>query len=419
MIKISVIIPVYCVEKYLKECLDSIFQQTLKEIEVICINDGSNDNSLMILNEFKEKYSDMVVYTQENAGSGSARNTGIKIAQGNYLMFVDPDDFLAERDAMESLYAAAEKNQAEVCGGNLLKMINNVVSLHNDGVFANYIPRNGVFTFRDYQFAYGHTRYIIRKDLLVNNDIFYPKYQRGQDIAFIAKALNAANKICLIDKNIYVHRKGHKKVYYTEKKADDFVESLYDVVNLAIDNGLNELFNMYVKQMNRFAKQVWYAQIQKANSWEKIDRINQCIQRGNVIFKYNKKVNCLMKKDEYAKYSFMMEKQWEELEKNVVAHKNLFIYGAGEIGKKVLKYLKDKNCIPKSFVVSDSHSGETTVDNIPIIPVDALNENEECLFILSAANSQIRKDMEKHLLLKGYHNILNLNADIFIYKEME
>ena len=416
MIKVSVIIPVYCVEQYLKECLDSIFQQTLKEIEVICINDGSNDNSLMILNEFKEKYSGMVVYTQENAGSGNARNTGIRIAKGNYLMFVDPDDFLAQRDAMESLYTAAEKNQAEVCGGNLLKMINNVVSLHNDGVFANYIPRNGIFSFRDYQFAYGHTRYIIRKDLLVNNDICYPEYQRGQDIAFMAKVLNAANKICLIDKNIYVHRKGHKKVYYTERKADDFVESLYDVVNLAIDNEFNELFNIYVKQINGFAKQVWYAQIQRDNSWKKIDRINQCIQKGNVIFKHNIKANCLMEKDEYAKYSLMMEKKWEELEKNVAVHKKVIIYGAGKIGRKVLKYLKSKNCVPESFVVSNP-SGEATIDNIPIISVDALTEDKECLIILSAVNPLVRKDMEKRLLLKGYHNILNLNTDILYIRK--
>lgn len=360
----------------------------------------------------------MVVYTQENAGSGNARNTGIRIAKGNYLMFVDPDDFLAQRDAMESLYTAAEKNQAEVCGGNLLKMINNVVSLHNDGVFANYIPRNGIFSFRDYQFAYGHTRYIIRKDLLVNNDICYPEYQRGQDIAFMAKVLNAANKICLIDKNIYVHRKGHKKVYYTERKADDFVESLYDVVNLAIDNEFNELFNIYVKQINGFAKQVWYAQIQRDNSWKKIDRINQCIQKGNVIFKHNIKANCLMEKDEYAKYSLMMEKKWEELEKNVAVHKKVIIYGAGKIGRKVLKYLKSKNCVPESFVVSNP-SGEATIDNIPIISVDALTEDKECLIILSAVNPLVRKDMEKRLLLKGYHNILNLNTDIFIYKEME
>ena len=190
------------------------------------------------------------------------------------------------------------------------------------------------------------------------------------------------------------------------------------MVNLAIDNGLNELFNMYVKQMNGFAKQVWYAQIQKATSWEKIDRINQCIQRGNIIFKYNIKANCLMEKDEFAKYSLMMEKKWEELEKNVAVHKKVIIYGAGKIGRKVLKYLKSKNCVPESFVVSNP-SGEATIDNIPIISVDALTEDKECLIILSAVNPLVRKDMEKRLLLKGYHNILNLNTDIFIYKEME
>lgn len=417
MIKISIIIPVYRAEKYLKECLESVFSQTLKEVEVICVNDGSNDNSLMILNEFKKKYSNMIVYTQENSGSGNARNTGIKMAKGKYLMFVDPDDFLAGEEAVESLYVAAENNHVDVCGGNLLKSINNVVSLRNDGIFAKYIPKNGLFTFKDYQFAYGHTRYIIKKELLVNNNITYPEYERGQDIVFMAKVLNTAGQFYLIDKDIYIHRKGYKKAFYTEKKADDFVESLYDVLDLAISNGLKELYDIYVKQINGFAKQVWYKQIQKTNSWGKIIRVNQRIIKGNEQFKYNKKANCLMSEDEYEEYLSMLEKQWEELEKDVADCKEIIIYGAGKRGKKVLEYLKSKNCVPECFVISKSPAKETMIEGIPVISVDKLTENKESLFILSAVNPLVRDDMKKHLLCKGYNNILNLDADFFLAEE--
>ena len=88
MPKVSVIIPVYNVEKYLRECLDSVINQTLSDIEIICINDGSTDNSLEILKEYAENDSRIKIITQENQGQGVARNNAIEAAQGEYLVFV-------------------------------------------------------------------------------------------------------------------------------------------------------------------------------------------------------------------------------------------------------------------------------------------------------------------------------------------
>ena len=93
-VKVSVILPVYNVEKYLKECLDSILNQTLQEIEVICVDDGSTDRSLEILREYEKKDKRVIVLTQENKGAGAARNKGLAIAKGEYLSFLDSDDFL-------------------------------------------------------------------------------------------------------------------------------------------------------------------------------------------------------------------------------------------------------------------------------------------------------------------------------------
>ena len=93
-IKFSIIIPVYNVEKFLRESLDSIVAQTFKDFEVICVNDGSTDNSLEILKEYANNDSRIKVISQENQGQGVARNNAIDIAQGKYLLFVDPDDFI-------------------------------------------------------------------------------------------------------------------------------------------------------------------------------------------------------------------------------------------------------------------------------------------------------------------------------------
>ena len=94
MAKISVVVPVYNVEKYLKECIDSIINQTLEDIEIICVNDGSTDSSLEILNNFAEQDNRIKVITQSNQGLSAARNTGIKYANGEYISFIDSDDYI-------------------------------------------------------------------------------------------------------------------------------------------------------------------------------------------------------------------------------------------------------------------------------------------------------------------------------------
>ena len=97
MIKVSVIIPVFNVEKYLEECLESILAQTLKEIEIICVNDGSVDNSLSILKEYEKKYPQIkVLKNKTNMGQGYTRNIGIKEASGLYIGFVDSDDYVSK-----------------------------------------------------------------------------------------------------------------------------------------------------------------------------------------------------------------------------------------------------------------------------------------------------------------------------------
>ena len=94
-IKVSVCIPVYNMEKYIEDCIKSLVNQTLKEIELIFVNDGSTDNSLNILNEYKKQYPDIIkVISQENKGLGGARNKGLELASGEYIGFVDADDFV-------------------------------------------------------------------------------------------------------------------------------------------------------------------------------------------------------------------------------------------------------------------------------------------------------------------------------------
>ena len=112
-VKVSVIIPVYNVELYLRECLDTVVNQTLKEIEIIIINDGSTDNSGEIIKKYENEYSNIISITQENHGLGNARNQGLNCAKGEFIYFMDSDDKI-EIDMLEQLYTMAIEQNLEM-----------------------------------------------------------------------------------------------------------------------------------------------------------------------------------------------------------------------------------------------------------------------------------------------------------------
>ena len=119
MPKVSVIIPVYNTAKDLKECLDSVISQTLDDIEIICINDGSPDNSLEILREYAQKDTRFVIIDQKNKGAGAARNIGISQAVGEFVAFMDADDKYPDNQVLEDLYSKVIENNVLICGGEI------------------------------------------------------------------------------------------------------------------------------------------------------------------------------------------------------------------------------------------------------------------------------------------------------------
>ena len=209
-IQVSIIMPVYNVEKYLKQCLDSLFSQTLKSIEIIAVNDGSTDNSLDILEEYQRNNSQsMSIYTTDNYGVSHARNYGMKKASGEYILFVDSDDFI-ELDMCEKLYnkAVADDNDIVICTrynvyedahtGILkrdhikLELINNSFSLYEDKYeLAHILP-----------FPWDK---LFKRELLTDMD--FPLNMRFEDIVFVYQVVVKAKNIGIVDEPLYNYRK--------------------------------------------------------------------------------------------------------------------------------------------------------------------------------------------------------------------
>jgi glycosyltransferase involved in cell wall biosynthesis len=216
--KVSIIIPVYNVEAYLVDCLESIVNQSLKDIEIICINDGSTDNSLEILNEYAQKDNRIVIISQENQGQGVARNNAIGIANGEYILFVDPDDWI-EEGALETLYSFAKEKSAQVVRFDY-KDYNEHSGKIKDRNFAKQIKRKydyDLISTPSYSwktFKKGclinldmHVwAYFYSTDFIKNNLIKFAPTRRGEDQLFANSAILLADKIYYLDKYLYFYR---------------------------------------------------------------------------------------------------------------------------------------------------------------------------------------------------------------------
>ena len=195
MVKISVIIPVYNDEKHLGECLDSVSNQTLDDIEIICINDGSTDSSLEILNEYSTDKR-MTIITQTNQGSAIARNKGLDIAQGEYIGFLDADDIYIYRQSLEIMFDAAKKHDASMISANLkfLTPERNLISNphYKRGTF-HYFREESIIEPDEYGIPFYFYKNLYKADLI--EDIRFPDLLRGQDPIFLSKVLSEVDEI--------------------------------------------------------------------------------------------------------------------------------------------------------------------------------------------------------------------------------
>lgn len=251
MTKVSVIVPIYNMEGYLEQCLDSIVSQTLKDIEIICINDGSTDRCFDILKNFSNRYSNICLINQANAGVSKSRNRGIDFAEGEFVCFIDPDDWYPEKDILECLYEKAKEEGVNICGGSFSSYYNGNIKDNYEGTSAGYTFRvNAKVNFMDYQWDYGYHRFIYRRSMLINNNIYFPEYSRYQDPPFFVRAMLQAVEFYGISKITYRYRIGHQNIDWNEKKTGDLLRGLTDNLYISKQNGLSRLHYNTVLRMN-------------------------------------------------------------------------------------------------------------------------------------------------------------------------
>ncbi len=255
MNKYSFIVPIYNTEKYLNKCLDSILNQTYKNFEVIIINDGSPDNSINIIKDYQARYNNIIVIDEENGGLSVARNNGIKAATGNYLIFVDSDDYV-ELDLLENI----EKEIEDV---DVLRY--QVIMESDDGTKKleckedGFATTNGFDAFRylgNYYFVEPAWCYAFKRSYFIDNNFYFKKGVYHEDFGLIPYVIYKARRVKSVSYlgYHYVIRKGsimttddYKK---TVKKAFDMLEQYKTLrlfsKNMGKKNNLDDYYLSYI-----------------------------------------------------------------------------------------------------------------------------------------------------------------------------
>ncbi|MBQ6219893.1 MAG: glycosyltransferase [Methanosphaera sp.] len=260
MAKISVLIPVYNVAKYLGNCLDSVINQTFKDIEIICINDGSTDNSLKILEEYARKDERIKIISQENQGLGASRNVAIENAKGDYIFFLDSDDLLFNQ-TLEKLYENITANKTDIvlCKLARFNKINelnySIPCFDLESVLQNVDFMNYSFTYKDIKeyvlnnsfsacLKLYNRKFLLEEQFKFDTKIFF------EDVLFHVKVILKAKKISYVPEFLYKYRLSNDtSIINKQSRPTDIFKVIDSVKNFLQENNC---FNEFINEFTLF-----------------------------------------------------------------------------------------------------------------------------------------------------------------------
>ena len=249
---VSIIIPVYNVEEYIEECLESILAQTYKDIELLVVDDGSTDNSLGLIRGYENKFKKIRIFTQQNKGVSEARNLALNYASGEFVLYIDPDDFL-EPIMIEKMVNKAEKYNSDItiCGYYLYYSKDNA----NNKIFTYGINENKTLSslevidmMLNYKLQGQLWNKLFKKDLLINNNFKFEPGRYIQDIFPVFKAVLKSNNIIFVDEPLYYYRQRMSSTVNKKSKklAEDYFHAMYSIMNYIKEENVKVNKDSYV-----------------------------------------------------------------------------------------------------------------------------------------------------------------------------
>ncbi len=258
---LSIIVPVYNVEEYIKECIDSILRQSIQDFEIIVVDDGSKDNSIDIVKKIGDKR--IKILTKENGGLSSARNFGLKVATGKYVVFIDSDDFIILDNCYEEMINIIEKNKSNLVHGDAIKYY----SKENNCIFNKISEiesfKSNNMKSEDFFLACIKEKIVYapvwlnlyNREFLIKNDLYFKEGIYHEDEDFTPRVLLAAKNISIYKKAFYAYRQREGSIMSKEndpiKGRDliDIAEGLSIYIEKITRKELKDSFGIYISSM--------------------------------------------------------------------------------------------------------------------------------------------------------------------------
>lgn len=426
-IKVSIVIPVYNTEKYLKQCLDSVLMQGLDNIEIICVNDGSTDSSVCILEEYAAMDSRVVTITQENQGPSCARNAGIQFSKGKYICFLDSDDMLAD-NALVELYKMAEEKQLEIlcydasCFYESEQLEKNEYKDDYYNSKKSYSEiKTGKELFCDMveadDFCDSACLLFINRKWLEKEDIFFVPNIIHEDCMFVFECFMRAHRIEHINNPYLKYRVRPQSIMTTKANSASLRGRTFCYTAILRYLLNNELSDRERNAIVKFEKLIIYSIKWTDYGLDDIER-DKCANSDPL----EQLIWTSMGVGLEGKYGISENIYLRGFNDLLDSFDNIVLYGAGRMGRKVYQYIKEKGYDSKvlCFAVSKKNIDNEHVGNVLVKEISEVRNEERTLVIVSA-----RRDYQEDMLRKaknlGFENIeiIDLRMEKIIAKQLQ
>lgn len=406
---VTIIIPVYNVDKYLEKCLESVINQTYKNLQIICVDDASTDNSLTILKKYLALDTRIqLVINEKNKGQAFSRNAGFAKVEGKYTYFLDSDDYI-KPDAIERLYCYAEKNNTEaiyfnssICGdfesygrgpSVNYEMQNNEKIIYDGPTLFKKMNDNGVYVTSVWR-CFWKTEFLIINDLK-----FESTFKTSEDFVFSTQAILLGKRMMVVNEtyHIYRRREGSLTTEASEKKVI-FIFKGYCLLldfwhnhqfQVEIDNILRE----YLNKKLILVKRLYFRNKYKVSKDDFELGIEQHLFEMMVAQEYEKSLNYID----------------EDIVQEIKKFKHIIVYGAYIYATEVVERLERKGFHIYSLAVTHMHEKVEGINGIPVQEIEDLCYIKEDAIVVLGVGKINREDVIATLRKYGFTNYISLN----------
>lgn len=403
MVNVSVIIPVYNVEQYLPECLESVFAQGFDSMEILCVEDCSEDGSLEILKKYAQKdHRVRIIRHNQNRGLSAARNTGLENATGKYVFFVDSDDFL-EKNAIQLLYHEAEEKEADIVYFNYIKFCDENSA---DVVISKTLQHSydGIYTGREFfcatmqnnEFEVMAWRQFFRRDFLEKNQIRFLEGIYHEDNLFSFYAAIEAQRVCNLNDVLYHYRQRENSIMRTknEKRAQSMFVILTNVFAYWKTHEFSEKQSFYIGMF-------WENLYQSFLFYKSYGDNTKPLPFGDAA--------------DTAVYKILQnngDRKWLDVDKipldRVRAFAKVIVYGAGKAARQVVSYLRQNETDVSAILVGNKKDNADVFCGIQVYEVgESIDLTDDCVVIIGVT-SKYSSGIEGLLKDTGFKNIIKL-----------